>query len=854
MPAGPPSPQFASEIPDPRATAQFPPPRAGTPEWFVGKARGAVAWAWEPRHRWLILAAFLAAVVNTALMAGYGDGGLYYSGSFEGVYTPLDLLYQLHPDYLLVSLCVALSLGNIYVGFYLWVLVSSFLAAFLCSVLARELFRYTLSSEDALRVAVLAGLLYLFCPSVISWHYVSVIDEIFTSTIGLFAVLYLLVRLLHVTTDGRSAFRWRDALYLGIAMGLSTPLYFPDDVRLFGLELLLLAGIGLLAWLLRRHAHIHGPALRTSLVRVMVAALPIALVVLGYEFSLFWVSLHGSWSNIDIVAGITNQRITITTSDSFPNSVRLLGWIYFPRMPYFGQLEGVNVVSALTFAWPVLALIAAPLLFLAHKGKGSWPVILLVLLAIFSVAWETGSNPPFAGLNAFIQNHIPYGRSILPTDRLSLWFLSKLYPILAALALVIVYRWALQAVDGSPPSVPGPYPTGWGGPSYAPGGPRLPPPDPWGPGDPGPSSGWSTRRWSGASARGVWPGPPPGAPRRRPSYTASPRERQLHRLLVSTDLALVMVLLIGGTAPLFDGSAYLNGPETGAYVVPWDYEQAASVIHANGADPTVLLLPETTSFIDTSWGYGGASAFYNNLLYPSKVLDPAWYGAYAVRIPSIASAYANASTPILPGTVGPPVGAPWTSTNVTGISAYAIHFHTPVGLNMSRVEWLQVTVHDTQPAYVENITTHGQGFRIAVGGTGAPYTFYPLKNESGMNVVQDANGTLTATFLLGGLNGPNLNYTSVNELTFVTLANQTTPLNLTDLTVRESGYSIISPIWLSDMQQDEVTYVLVDNSLTKGQLQSPAYMNVELATLVDDNHLGEVFSGPDVDLYRYYSA
>ena len=226
-------------------------------------------------------------------------------------------------------------------------------------LLVWEMFKKTFTARQFLGVQTLAGALYLINPYTITWGSYTLETNLFLSQAAVFLVLAELVRLGRFVRAGQP-FRWYDAALLGVGIGLSDPLAFPNMVRLLAIELgLLLIFTVAILYFLRSRAQ--REAEWTSAKRITVATFPIAILLLSYALYTFLESWLLNPASLSTVEYIDRNSIVSNNFGPMINILRLWGKQNFLSYPYGPAFLHSPLLIGASLLWPVLAL-AIPLL------------------------------------------------------------------------------------------------------------------------------------------------------------------------------------------------------------------------------------------------------------------------------------------------------------------------------------------------------------------------------------------------------------------------------------------------------------------------------------------------------------
>ncbi|MGA7499747.1 MAG: hypothetical protein WBX00_23705, partial [Isosphaeraceae bacterium] len=507
--------------------------------------------------------------------------------------------------------------------------------------------------------------------------------------------------------------------------------------------------------------------------------------------------------------------LLLTFSNTFPFVIRLLGKDSFHLYPYSSLYSSLTIESISSWTWPILVLVV-PVVAVFVKGPRflSWKVVIVAeVIAWATIAWSDGPNPPFGLVVGPIMQAYPPLRYAFPYYYVEYQILAVVYPVLAALSVVwlaLGLRGLLQYLEGgSEPSL-----TSQVGPAKSPVS--------------------TTGRRSGASSL--------------PSMGSK---------IFAISLAALLMLVV---MPVYDGQA-LSPRATlapGGFDIPPEYlglrQELASV------SGNTLLLPGVHTYVQTSWGYYGASSFYTIYNYPSQVIQPDFYGPFQITNQSINQGYDNLTEPLVPADPIP--------SNELSLFNLTPHVNTAGGtLTLSwptlkhpthaflTAAWIGINLTATDSNLFKqqigngvvsvgitslNATTHLQ--QAAWFTLGAAYNSQ-VTNLSGGEV----EGVVLPSFPdKGAINLANVTALDVRVGEF-TNASQ---LGLSLVGAECWADSGISASWNSALQSHQVTDILTDATLIGGLLAPQGYASLCIAQLLKNGEVTLSWQSRDLDLYR----
>lgn len=763
------------------------------------------AWGWvaSPTRRLRLVVALASTLALLGVVLYYTHGALLYGVDYSGTYSISVLLVQPHPDYLLPAVAVEVAGGNIYVGFYLAMGAGMFLGAYLVQVLAREFFLGACTEGELVAVEAFAALTYVFSPVELLLHYTSLFQATLLSVAGLLLFLVLLTRLWRRAVRGARLPR-SEALAMAAAMVLSNPQSFPDAARVFGLELGGIALVLLAAAVLRRREHRSLRSVRDLFRREALYAVPFGVVAFLLELRSYLGSIAAVGGTVGQVAS-GYEGFSSPSYDPLPYVLRLVVARNFSLQSYSGWYAGTGAVAVAAYALPLLSLVAAPLVAWRLRRQLLARVAGLEVVLLLGVAWDSSSNPPLGPVVGPLEASVPLGPTLLPPGSFAVLLDSKFFPLLAGFSVVLIAGWMVRAIRGP------------------------------------------------AGAPGAFGGPNQGDDRPIAASSSTGRiRRAASRTLPAAFVLLVAGVVLFASLPIFDGAEFprIGGEASPGQFLPSDYLQVEKILA--GAGSNSVLLPSIQPYFETDWGYDGASSFYLDANVPSKVIVPAYWGAYAALLPQTAAIYSQDTQVILPGTLAPGnfSVAPQTYWFPDGFSSV---YRTPAPLDLSNVSWLVVETAVRNVSEVRDLIAAGQLFLTVGNLTAENDTAWWAVGVGHASIDQLLpNGLLEVQVLLAD---PNALAFDASKVT--TIALEVPNMNLSSdpgfgsLGVWQAPSSEVSPLWAQAMAAAGVQFLMVDASLLpETALDKPAYVTSCVRALEADGAV-PVFLGSTLQLYRF---
>ena len=543
--------------------------------------------------RLALLTSTIISVTFVSLLLFYTRGNLLYGGDYVGYFSVSQFLLYPTPTAAVFCGAILLAGSNVYIGFYLGLFLSTLFVELAVFTFAEQLSRQLLPRGPWGAVPIIASVLFIFSPYTITDTFKSLISSVFPYVGFEFLFFALCIRVLDLRLRG-STVPTRTALALGVTLGLSLE-SFPNNFRVGILGIVALVAI----LSVRVSSPLAPPALSISTRMGRAALFVLALVASGfYTMYPYLGNLSGLISSSSVIVGSisSNSFFVGGTYNSLSNVLRLLGpWGFWSGFaPYSNLYTTSPLLIVASWAWPALA-IFAPLL-LRRRLRKFGLVILTELIVVFCVAWDTSTNPPLGNLYSELTYRSPLLLQLFPTGFLTDVLLAKLFPVLAAVSIVVLGSILTARLKGVVHITSD-----------------------------------SQQRETNRVIVGLH--------RVRPSRT-----------LVVVTASLVAFLLIPAY-PTFAGLSegqYFNESAKG-FSIPNTYFQARPAVISLGGK--TLLFPPTSTYISTNWNYEGSVDFYSDFFYPAPVLTLdtlSAIGGYGEYMPSAISLQSRLSNVLIP--------------------------------------------------------------------------------------------------------------------------------------------------------------------------------------------------------------
>lgn len=786
----------------PAAPPPTPPATPGGPLGAIGRYFGNP----DRQARWLISA--LAALPLVLLIGFNTHWALLYRIDFPGVYSPSGFLLFPSPNYVLPALASAVSPTNVYVQQYLALFADSFFCAYGAQLLVRELFPNEFTRREMLGVQMLAATFYLFNPYNVTWGYYALTLDLFLNNAGFLLAMAITVRMVRGMLAGKAFRKW-DAALLGIGLGLSDPTSFPNFARTLVIE-----GIGFLlvlcvAIVLTFSSRAERAAAVATAKRFLAVTIPIAALLIAYPMYL----LLSHWLlQPAAVAAVAAKDVGLfrpNTYNTLSSVVRLLGRSNFLSYPYASFYTNNVWVIAATWFWPLLAIIAPIVISLAPQVKDRAWIWAAELLLLPVIIWGTGAQPPFGPLNLAIDGRLPFEREFMPPFFPIETVATKLYAVLIAFSLGMLYK---RMKGGTPGQLPLAGPTGAR---------ASPSPD------------------AATSESGARPAPIPYR-WRQPS----------HPTVGFVTVAAVSGVLLLATLPIFNGTLFLlpTGGRGGFYIPEADFHVRSYLLAHHG---NAVILPSQGIYVTTSWGYTGATGLYLEFYSPSRVVVPAYWGPYQFLLNSTKELYANATRPLVPGPNPVPIPLTQTGWKQYNLTHASFYYPTRPVLNLSAYQWLEVVIPTRNPALFDQLLRQGP---IWFGLETSPkHTGYYLIGAAGDNVVLSVTGTsVTLAFLIGGPNRGNYLADQIRGFVLRLTDSAYFPLlGLGHPTFEGVRTTVVLPTWVPLLANTyHVHYLIVDYDIAGGRTESYQYAGIAIDVLEADGLARPLIQSPHIGLYE----
>jgi hypothetical protein len=555
----------------------------------------------SPRVLRVLSATFLLALLFTLVVLFWAKGRLLFGEDYTGFYNVYDVIGS-SENGLLAVFCILVSGGNIYVGYYLDLLATSFLCATAVFWLSSVLLKDVLSRARYV-VGLIAASLYLFNPWSSENSFVSLTYNVSLDNFGF--ILFLTGAVLAYRRLSVTSLPVREGLIAGIGLGLALD-PFPNYFRLWFVSIAILLFLVLMGLL--------GPFRsldRRKLFIGMIAFLGLLVVVatlLSVPYIAPWLANPESIISTANSGAAAHSYVGFYSGpfNSFTNEIRGFNSWQFPSISYYRLYTSWSPLAAVSFAWPVCALVLPIILSTKNLRHRVYPIVGALILVIL---WDKAGNPPVGSIWNYFYNSNSWVYQLLPTGFLSQYSLDILYPILSGLSvyLVGVRLQEVLAKRARTAESRGQDPT------------HMPEK--------------STQQYTGLGGRC--------------SYRSHGEASE--SLTIAIQLAMC-VILISAAYPTLAGydetETYNPTNQVAGFVIPSAYFDVS--LYLEHHEGTVLLYPPTgeNPYIVTRWGWDGYVGFYNLFFRPTKIVTMDQFGG-TYSSSSQWKAYENLTQPLV---------------------------------------------------------------------------------------------------------------------------------------------------------------------------------------------------------------
>lgn len=382
----------------------------------------------------LLLILVISTIYVTAI-AFFTKFSILYGSDNPGIYSIGDLnINVITPDILLETLGILLAEGNIIIGFYIYLIASTFITLLSVSYFSKTFLKAAFPNRKIeFPFVYLTVLLYLLIPTALAWTYFSILRDASLSYAFIFVFFALTFELYYHLRNEKKV-----SLYYPIGLGVSlafSALSPPNGIRIILVFLLILTIFLLLGVKTLKFKH-NFPYFITSFLvffSSFVLAYSYYLLTFLSNFSQFIDTIKSAYINLSAASNYYG------TFDYLQNSVRLLSvsnWYVNPfKSIYFSSN---NIIYFASYIWPLFSLLI-PIYFLIRRKFGDNRFLLanlfIVALSIFLIS---SYNTPLMPVTNFIYEHIPFGIELIPPNFLTDNVLSKIYLVTFISSIIVI--------------------------------------------------------------------------------------------------------------------------------------------------------------------------------------------------------------------------------------------------------------------------------------------------------------------------------------------------------------------------------------------------------------------------------
>jgi len=771
-----------------------------------------------PDTRRRILVGALLGAVFASILALAAQGRLLWGVDTIGIYSPQDFIYRPGVDVAIPSFVALLYGSNASVILYFSLAIEGAVAAYCAQILAYQFARGRFQSVKLTGAEIACAVLYLGNPFILSFGTTSILSNVLISSDALLAVIAILIGMIRDASNGVAITR-STAVWLGLAIGLASPLAFPNFLRI---QLLILVALLVTAfyifWLARfqrgRVDRPNGLLLRTF-TRFLGFTFPIAALLLAYPV---WNTLTTFVLPKGVITSIIASQpgLNVTQYNTMGFVIRLLGKGTLHAFSYASTFQGPTVSNFSSWLWPLFAL-GIPVIAILADGRRfvEWKVIgSAEIVAWLAIVWSCANNPPTGWLIEPLVRAVPKLPGAIPFYYLQFQVLSWLYPLLASVSVVWFGQLAFSAMSrGSKSTAPTEQSTGNQDSARRP-----------------------FRRWR-----------LPGVTRQGVISAAVPV------------CIVVLLLLVDGpvvTGQSLDATAKRTTP--GGFLIPSEYSGSRSAL--SGISGRTLVLPGLASYFATSWNFYGGSSFYSLYYFPAQFVVPAYFGPFGILNSSNSRDYSNLTSVVVPSGNLTNDTPRWISAPKVVSTPYTLAFtwHPSKTGNLSGQEWIGVTVNSNNSGLLATELGAGDVWFgvLSVNGIGdSQFESY--------NVISRAN-TIVTNLTPGAfrfdcaINFPNTGNISPERVVGLRiwfhspLHSAQISLSLADVALWSSSEP--STVWRQLIAQYDVSTILLDTTVNYGLTESIPFAKMCLTILKSLGVVTPVWSSTDLTLFRVDSA
>jgi len=786
------------------------------------------------KYRILIISDFLVTTIYLSIILFYSKGSLFISGDNPGMYSIAEFLRQYSIYQIFFPISFWLANGNVYVASYIQTFLNMYFLLLSLSFLCIEFFSGIYQKKYMIGISIIVPFIFLNNLSLINVGW-----QTFLGTLSVpfaFFILFLIfaVRISNKIIDGRSI-SLLDMLFTGAFLGVATEIPYPNFIRWTTMGLVIFLYFVLFSAIYARGVEGRKILLKSRLKPVLISVMVLILSIFVFDIGNFLELLFNYHFYISTSANLATVYNQLSSSPSFLNFWNVIRGIYngfFGATHYHTIYLNNKFFIFATLLWPVIVFLISPTIaYIKSRSKGVlgnnsdsimreglmykrlfYRIIMVNIMILLMVIWDSSTNPPFQILKLARQNHlIGIIYQLFPPGMFSTYVVPEFYTIIVAFAIAeLFFGINSQKKNGSTSKI---------------------------------------------ESRETW-------------------KRQKHLLSrpITVTIALLLIIIIVLAAlPIYNGqieSNYWNTNSSGVWI-PDSYFRVRDLMSAYGGN--VLLLPAVNSYIMTSWNYFGTSGFYNNFFYTNNIIDITnmGKGVYSAMNESLVQQYLELASPIGPSStveypiiVNNPPSLPLSATydnygvwganstrNGSSIiinSTYSSYVHVGFVLkntiSLSSYPYVRILLNFSDLGFIRNATESGYS-SVGIGSPSGIIAWWNLES-----LLPNYNGNQVSFYvpLEQGYSGA-YNGSDINQIWFVLNfpEKESVPAMNVSLPQLYGVPYTINQNWLNLMKYDNIRLILLDNSITGGLMLTYNYTYSAVGLLLKFGIIEGVYkSGP----------
>jgi hypothetical protein len=349
-------------------------------------------------------------------------------------------------------------------------------------------------------------------------------------------------------------------------------------------------------------------------------------------------------------------------------------------------------------------------------------------------------------------------------------------------------------------------------------------------------------------------------------------------LFILIIIVLLISLLWSTILPAFNGgleSQFYNSSIRG-YFVPSEYTYIKDYAIKNNL--SIVLIPATYTYVQTSWGYQGSADFYSAFFLPAKLFSLGSLGGYALENQYAVKIYTNLTEVISPGKNlqylnihYKKVIISWKNytypTNVLKVNYSLVDNSIVIENNVSNTNFemgfgLNKTLNDSNYTYIDvqfNTSSSNEilkliseeNFRIGLSynNTVIWYTIVPQCSTCHINNLSDTE--INVSLFVN--QAPNYRPTNTTNMSGIWFYFTNGSFQSNDKISYPKIYTVdnfsINPSWIKIIDNYNISYLLYENSLIRSSSQNNSYIEDEVKYL-NNSYMNPTFTGNYLILYK----